>query len=150
MQLNYWVWAHLRLGSLVSVFKSTAHQGIFTVYSSSNINFCILLGPVRNKGYYSNYPSFHALRYRFFSLSKWRGHFLDSGVSLLISGVNLGAEHKFTSYGALYLMTAGVSGANPVLSAWLTNNSEPHYRRATSVALTVLAFNSVCFGDAIL
>jgi len=54
----------------------------------------------------------------------------------------LSAEHKFTSYGALYLMTAGVSGINPILNAWLANNSEPHYRRATSVALAVLAFNS--------
>ena len=58
----------------------------------------------------------------------------------------LGAEHIFTSYGALYLMTAGVSGANPIVYAWLANNSEPHYRRATSIALAVLAGNSVCFG----
>jgi len=53
----------------------------------------------------------------------------------------LSAEHKFTSYGALFLMAAGVLGATPILSAWLANNSEPHYRRATSVAIFVLAVN---------
>jgi hypothetical protein len=45
-------------------------------------------------------------------------------------------------------MAVGVSGVNPILAAWLNNNSEPHYRRATSVALGVLAVNAVCFfGD---
>ena len=42
-------------------------------------------------------------------------------------------------------MAAGISGITPVISAWLVNNSEPHYRRAMSVALVVLAVNAVCF-----
>ena len=50
----------------------------------------------------------------------------------------------------MYLMAAGVSGAGPIISAWNANNSEPHYRRATSVALSVLAANAVCFFLAIL
>ena len=57
----------------------------------------------------------------------------------------LAAEHKFTLYGSLYMVAAGVYGITPILSAWLANNSEPHYRRATSVALVVLAANAVCF-----
>ena len=57
----------------------------------------------------------------------------------------LGAEHKFTSYGALYLMVPGAYASAPVLSAWMANNSEPHYRRATSVAIGFIATNSVCF-----
>ena len=45
-------------------------------------------------------------------------------------------------------MEAGVSGISPVLFAWMTNNSETHYRRATSVALAGLSFNVVrFFGD---
>jgi hypothetical protein len=56
----------------------------------------------------------------------------------------LGAEHKFTSYGALYLMVPGAYATAPVLSAWMANNSEPHYRRATSVAIGFIATNSVC------
>jgi hypothetical protein len=59
----------------------------------------------------------------------------------------LGAEHIFTSYSALYLMASGVFGGGPILGAWLANNSEPHYRRATSVALYLLVGNAVCFGD---
>jgi len=54
----------------------------------------------------------------------------------------LGAEHKFTSYGALYLMVPGVYATAPVLAAWMANNSEPHYRRATSVAIGFIATNS--------
>jgi hypothetical protein len=72
---------------------------------------------------------------------------LDSDVSLLIVARQLVAEHKFTSYAALYLMALGAAGPNPVFAAWLANNSEPHYRRATTVALAVLAANCVCFGD---
>ena len=40
-------------------------------------------------------------------------------------------------------MASGVSGTTPILHAWNANNSEPHYRRATSVALLVLAGNVV-------
>jgi len=54
----------------------------------------------------------------------------------------LGAEHKYTSYGALYLMVPGAYATAPVLSAWMANNSEPHYRRATSVAIGFIATNS--------
>ncbi|KAF8817607.1 MFS general substrate transporter [Phlegmacium glaucopus] len=54
----------------------------------------------------------------------------------------LSAEHRYTSYGALYLMVPGVYASKPVLAAWMANNSEPHYRRATSVALGFMATNS--------
>ena len=50
-------------------FESTAHQGLFTAYSFSNFTFCILLGPVRIKGYY-DHPSFHARCCRFCCLFK--------------------------------------------------------------------------------
>ena len=74
-------------GFVGEYFKSTAHEGIFTAYSSSIFNFCILLGPLRIKGY-NNYPRFHSRRCRFCSFSKWHGPVLDSYDSLLISGVN--------------------------------------------------------------
>ncbi|KAF8817612.1 MFS general substrate transporter [Phlegmacium glaucopus] len=54
----------------------------------------------------------------------------------------LRAEHRYTSYGALYLMVPGVFASTPVFAAWMANNSEPHYRRATSVALGFMAANS--------
>ncbi|KAF5361251.1 hypothetical protein D9758_010304 [Tetrapyrgos nigripes] len=44
-------------------------------------------------------------------------------------------------YGSLYLIAAGVFGTSPVLFAWMGNNSEPHYRRATSGRLGFIALN---------
>ena len=44
-------------------------------------------------------------------------------------------------------MVPGVYATTPVLAAWVANNSEPYYRRATSVAMGFIAANSVCFGD---
>ena len=58
----------------------------------------------------------------------------------------LGAEHKYTSYAALHLMVPGAYATTPVLAAWMANNSEPYYRRSTSVAIGFIAANSVCFG----
>ena len=40
---------------------------------------------------------------------------------------------------------AGLGGATPILSAWSANNSEPYYRRATSVALNLIFGTPVCF-----
>jgi len=53
------------------------------------------------------------------------------------------AHDKFVAYGALYLMVPGLSATTPILSTWLANNSEPYYRRATSIALGFIAANSV-------
>ena len=49
------------------------------------------------------------------------------------------------SYGALYLMVSGVSGGTPVIAAWLANNSEPHYRRATNIAVILIFVSAVRF-----
>ena len=58
---------------------------------------------------------------------------------------SLEAEHAFNSYGALFLMAPGAYGAIPILSAWMANNSEPHYRRATAIALCTITTNAVIF-----
>jgi len=50
---------------------------------------------------------------------------------------------KFTSYGALYLMVTGISAPVPIIATWISNNSEPHYRRATSIALGFITANAV-------
>ena len=57
------------------------------------------------------------------------------------------AEHKLTSYGALFLISLGVYSSGPVLGAWIANNSEPYYRRATAIALCFIASNIVCSPD---
>ncbi|KIM38324.1 hypothetical protein M413DRAFT_30170 [Hebeloma cylindrosporum] len=64
--------------------------------------------------------------------------------TLAVAGysIYLGAQDKFVAYGALYLMVPGLSATTPILSTWLSNNSEPYYRRATSIALGFIAANS--------
>ncbi|KAF8183429.1 MFS general substrate transporter [Pholiota molesta] len=42
---------------------------------------------------------------------------------------------------ALYLMVPGVYTSTPVIAAWLANNSEPHYVRATTIAAGFMATN---------
>jgi len=67
---------------------------------------------------------------------------LVSVLAVIGFALYLVAEHKFISYGALYLMVSGVYAPAPVLAAWMANNSEPYYRRATSVAFGFIAANS--------
>ncbi|KAF8799658.1 hypothetical protein BYT27DRAFT_7201265, partial [Phlegmacium glaucopus] len=57
--------------------------------------------------------------------------------------LDLSAEHRYASYGALYLMVPGVYAPTPVFAAWMAYNSELHYQRATSVALGFMAANSL-------
>ncbi|KAF9564921.1 MFS general substrate transporter [Agrocybe pediades] len=54
----------------------------------------------------------------------------------------LKAKNKFVAYGALYLMVPGVYAPVPIITAWMSNNSEPHFRRATSIALGFIATNA--------
>ena len=53
------------------------------------------------------------------------------------------ANDKFVTYGALYLMVPGIYGTVPTIYAWLANNSEPYYRRATSIAVGAITSNLV-------
>ncbi|KAJ8080518.1 hypothetical protein AAF712_003076 [Marasmius tenuissimus] len=54
----------------------------------------------------------------------------------------LTAETKLVRYGSLYLTVPGVYAAAPVIAAWMSNNSEPYYTRATSIAVGFIATNS--------
>ncbi|KAH9474603.1 putative transporter C11D3.18C [Psilocybe cubensis] len=56
--------------------------------------------------------------------------------------ITLASTNKHLSYAALYLMVPGVYGPTPMVAAWLSNNSEPYYRRATSIALGFVATNT--------
>jgi len=77
-------------------------------------------------------------------------HYNSRGIPIIIVSIIgiagytlfLKAEHTFTSYGALFLMAPGAYGAIPTLSAWVANNSEPHYRRATAIALCTIMTNA--------
>ncbi|WAQ91547.1 hypothetical protein PtA15_14A431 [Puccinia triticina] len=45
-------------------------------------------------------------------------------------------------YFSLFLSTAGIYSASPTLYAWIANNSAPHYRKATAIALGPIAANT--------
>ncbi|KAH9474630.1 putative transporter [Psilocybe cubensis] len=55
--------------------------------------------------------------------------------------LSLASTSKHMSYAALYLMVPGVYATIPVISAWFSNNTEPYYRRATSIALGLMFAN---------
>ncbi|KAI9433910.1 MFS general substrate transporter [Lactarius indigo] len=54
----------------------------------------------------------------------------------------LGSDNKNTNYGALYLQIIGSYAAAPCLSTWNANNVQPHYRRATAIAIGFIATNA--------
>ncbi|KAH9451517.1 hypothetical protein Pst134EA_025467 [Puccinia striiformis f. sp. tritici] len=45
-------------------------------------------------------------------------------------------------YFSLFLSVAGIYSASPTMYAWLANNSAPHYRKASAIALGPIAANS--------
>lgn len=54
------------------------------------------------------------------------------------------AEGSMTKYGGLIMLTCGCYSGVPPMFAWIANNSEGHYKRATGIALLVV-FNN-CAG----
>lgn len=54
-----------------------------------------------------------------------------------------GASHRYTLYGSLFLTASGAYSIPPISSAWISNNSEPHYRRATAIGLAAVFTNCV-------
>ncbi|KIM38325.1 hypothetical protein M413DRAFT_30171 [Hebeloma cylindrosporum] len=77
-------------------------------------------------------------------------HYQSRGITtalmatLAVSGYSmfLAASNEFTMYGALYLIVPGIYGMVPTSTGWLANNSEPYYRRATSLALGFITSNA--------
>jgi MFS family permease len=55
--------------------------------------------------------------------------------------VFLSSDNRNTNYGALYLQIIGGYAAAPCLSTWNANNVQPHYRRATAIAIGFMASN---------
>jgi hypothetical protein len=55
--------------------------------------------------------------------------------------VSLASGNKETDYGALFLQVVGGYTILPCLLTWYANNVQPHYRRATAVAVGVALLN---------
>ncbi|EAU90005.1 hypothetical protein CC1G_05921 [Coprinopsis cinerea okayama7 len=52
-----------------------------------------------------------------------------------------GSNDTWTRYGSFFLIVPGVFAASPIAAAWLSNNSEPYFRRASSIAFGFMATN---------
>jgi len=66
------------------------------------------------------------------------------GSSLLAAAgyaIFLGTGNKHSDYGALFLQIVGVYSAAPCLSTWNSNNVQPHFRRASAIAMAFMATN---------
>ncbi|TFK25155.1 MFS general substrate transporter [Coprinopsis marcescibilis] len=57
-------------------------------------------------------------------------------------GMFYAAPNTWVAYGSFFLMVPGVYASSPIASAWLANNSEPYFRRASSIALAFMATNA--------
>ncbi|KAG8763389.1 Proteasome subunit alpha type-4 [Ceratobasidium sp. 423] len=55
--------------------------------------------------------------------------------------IYLTTTDKHTLYGSLFLQIPGVYASAPTLSAWMANNAQPYYKRATAVALAFVFSN---------
>jgi len=53
----------------------------------------------------------------------------------------LGSANKRVDYCALYLQIMGVYGVAPCAATWNANNVQPHYRRATAIAGSLVMTN---------
>jgi hypothetical protein len=62
--------------------------------------------------------------------------------ALILLFIYSGSDNKNINYGALYLQIIGSYAAAPCLSTWNTNNVQPHYRRATAIAIGFIATNT--------
>jgi hypothetical protein len=52
-----------------------------------------------------------------------------------------GSKNRTTDYAALFLEIIGSYASGPCLSTWVANNVQPHYRRATAVAIAFIMTN---------
>ncbi|KZS96722.1 MFS general substrate transporter [Sistotremastrum niveocremeum HHB9708] len=53
----------------------------------------------------------------------------------------LGSSNKHVDYGSLILQVTGTYTAAPAISAWVANNFQPHYRRATAISWAFMITN---------
>ncbi|KAJ6503584.1 major facilitator superfamily domain-containing protein [Mycena sanguinolenta] len=57
-------------------------------------------------------------------------------------GMFLGSENHKVQYGSLFLSIPGIYSLAPTVSTWNANNSAPHFRRSTAIAIGFIMTNS--------
>ncbi|PPR06290.1 hypothetical protein CVT24_001096 [Panaeolus cyanescens] len=58
-----------------------------------------------------------------------------SAITVVGHALYLVSHNRHLSYASLFFIVSGSYSTGPVLSSWLANNCEPHYKRASSIAL---------------
>lgn len=61
---------------------------------------------------------------------------------MLLHNTLVASESSHVRHGSLFLSITGTYCAAPALSTWMANNSAPHVRRATSIAIAFIMTNA--------
>jgi len=130
---------------LISFFNGTTIYGL-AIFLPSIVNSfgfspirsqLLSVGPFASAFFVTLFASYMSDRYKIRSIPIACSAFLST-IGYIIY---LTTNHKYTLYGSLFLTASGVYSVPPVSSAWAANNSEPHYRRATAIALAAVSTN---------
>lgn len=77
---------------------------------------------------------------------KYKTRGIPAAILMLIAAIGyimyLTQTDRNVLYGAFFLIVSGVFASPPPIAAWMANNSEPYFTRATSVAMGFVATNS--------
>lgn len=78
---------------------------------------------------------------------KARGPFMIAGMVISMAGFIIlrVSTHPHVKYGGTFLAAAGVYPCSPMVMSWLSNNTAPHYTRATAVGLQIAIANCAAF-----
>lgn len=78
---------------------------------------------------------------------KARGPFMIAGSLLALAGyiMQIVSKHPSVRYGGTFLVACGVFPCSPMVMGWLSNNTAPHYVRATSIGFLIAAANCAAF-----
>jgi MFS family permease len=78
---------------------------------------------------------------------KNRGYFIVGGSIVAICGyiMLLAAQTNAVRYAGTFLVAIGVFQGSPMIMAWVSNNTAPHYVRAVSVGVVISIANCSAF-----
>ncbi|WAQ87751.1 hypothetical protein PtA15_8A657 [Puccinia triticina] len=67
---------------------------------------------------------------------------ISAALSIIGFAIFYASGQEKVRYGSLFLSVPGAYGVGPSLAAWTADNSEPHMRKATAIALGTMVANS--------
>ncbi|KAL0960727.1 hypothetical protein HGRIS_005752 [Hohenbuehelia grisea] len=119
----------------LSYFAPSIIQGLG--YSANSAQL-MSVPPYAVAFFVTNLSSYLADRYH------CRGGVIFFGGACCVTGfaMFLSSHASAVQYGSLFLTFAGTNAVSPAYTTWAANNSAPHVRRATSIALICMATNA--------